>query len=384
MNTIPMEKHKTILLIRNAFSYDFGGGEKFPIILGTELKKLGYNPVIISSSDKLLRLASRNELKTYRGIWWKRQNWSGYRLLFIPIYIIWLVFLTIWYVTVISKFHAHVVHLQSKDDFIAGTLASKILRRKVIWTDHADLKDIWRNVGIWYKNPVGKIVYICSKMANTITVVSKNEKKLIEESIGKKLSRNFTVIYNGAIDTHKLYDNKRQNEDLKYIMTSRLVMDKGIGEAIEAFKLILVEYPNSSLHIYGDGPDLEIFKQMAKNIPQISFEGQIDSVYKALSESDIYIHPSYREGFSLSIVEAAMIGLPIIATRIGGNPEIVFDGVNGLLVLPKNTHELYMAMLELTRNSNLRNRMGKQSRAIYLNNFQFDKIVSEKFIPLYE
>ena len=79
-----------------------------------------------------------------------------------------------------------------------------------------------------------------------------------------------------------------------------------------------------------------------------------------------------------------MCGLPIIACTVGSIPEIVKDGVSGILVQPKNSKDLAEAMNTLINSPKLRAKMGQAGRQIYLENFQFDKIVKEKFLPLYE
>ena len=75
-----------------------------------------------------------------------------------PFYILWQLLLTIYYAIQFSRFKADVVHLQSKDDFIAGSIAGKLVGAKVIWTDHADLKHVWKNLCVKYKNPTGKLL----------------------------------------------------------------------------------------------------------------------------------------------------------------------------------------------------------------------------------
>ncbi|MGH7234237.1 MAG: glycosyltransferase, partial [Candidatus Saccharimonadales bacterium] len=98
----------------------------------------------------------------------------------------------------------------------------------------------------------------------------------------------------------------------------------------------------------------------------------------------VLIHPSYHEGFGLSLVEAEMCGLPIVACNVGSIPEIIEDGVNGILVQPKNSKDLAEAIDILVKDPGLRAKMGQAGRQIYLKKFQFDKIIKEKLLPLYE
>jgi glycosyltransferase involved in cell wall biosynthesis len=276
--------------------------------------------------------------------------------------------------------HIDVVHPQSRDDFIAATFAARLLRKKVVWTDHADLKHIYMNHKSWYKNPVGKLVYFAGTLADHVMIECYNERKLIEQSLGKKLPANYSVIYIGVVDSYKPI--KKNHDKLVFVSTSRLVKAKGIGELIEAFKLI--DNKNVVLKLCGDGPEVTHFKSLAKDTKNIEFLGHVTDVTEVLRNSDVLMHPSYNESFGLSLVEAEMCGLPIIACKVGSIPEIVKDAVSGILVEPKDAKELADAMNHLIDNPNLRIEMGKAGRQIFLDNFQFDKIVKEKFLPLYE
>jgi glycosyltransferase involved in cell wall biosynthesis len=374
------DRPKRVAIIRNAYSFDYGGGEKFPVNLGVELKKHGFEPIIISRSPKLLSLAKSRGLTAIRGWWWSRQGWDGKYAITFPVYLIWQLFVTVWYLSIFIRHRIDVVHAQSRDDFVAATFAGRLLKKRVIWTDHADLKYVFKNANKWYINPVGALVKFVSKYTQEITLVSHSEKQLIGKELKKPLTNKYVVIHNGVIDEFK--EAAPKPEDIVICsMTSRLVTAKGIGEAIEAFEELKDQ--KIKLIIYGDGPESEKFESLAKNNKQITFAGHANDVVKALSESDIFIHPSYHEGFSLSLIEAAMCQLPIIACNVGGNREIVKDGVNGILINAKSSHELAEAIKILARNKNLRLEMGKASREIYLKDFQSDRIVKEKFLPLY-
>lgn len=371
---------KRIALIRNANSFDFGGAELFPINQARELTKFGYAPVILSAHKKTLSSAKKDGFKVKKSPWLSSQNFSGIRILLFPVYLVWILILTVWYFIFFLKNHIDIAHPQSRDDFVAATLAAKLLHRKIIWSDHADLKYVYMNHKSWYKNPVGKLVYITSLFANHVTIESNSEKKLIEESLGKNLPSNYSVVPIGVVDSYKPV--KQKNKKLVLVSASRLVVAKGIGELIEAFKLI--DSSNVILRLCGDGPDGNHFKSIASDIKNIEFLGYVDDIIQALQSSDVYIHPSYHESFGLSLVEAEMCGLPIIASNVDSIPEIVQDGTSGILVPVKDVKALAKAMETLIKNPQKREKMGQAGRQIYLKNFQFDKIVKEKFIPLYE
>lgn len=372
---------KTVLIIRNAYSFDFGGGERFPVSLAEELQNHDFSPVVITRSSKLIELARTKKIKNLKGWWWSYQDFSGPRIILFPLYVLWQVILSFWYMLLIIRLNPAVVHPQSRDDFIAATFAGRIFARRVIWTDHADLKYIWQNHSTWYKNPLGKLVYLASHHAHNVTLVSNAEKHQIETTLGHSLPKKFTVIHNGANDT-PVQPVKRPKGSTVFVATSRMVTAKGIGELIQAFRRLSVKTPE--LWLLGEGPEKKHFQEEAGQAKNIKFLNFPTNALDYVAAADVFVHPSYNEGFSISLVEAAMLGKPIIACNVGGNPEIVINNKNGLLVKPRDVDSLYAAMTELAKQSELRDSFGKQSRTLYEKDFIFSQIVTERFLPLYE
>lgn len=376
--------NQIVAIIRNAAPYDFGGGERFPIFLAEDLQKNNLHPVIISRSKKLLAFAEENNIETRTGWWWSKQQWSGLNNLLFPAYLVWQVVLFFYYLVLFTKLNPKVIHIQSKDDFIAATYAGALLKKRVIWTDHADLKHIFQNVSTWYKNPIGKLVYKAAKHATSITVVSKSELSLIQQNIPlhSPIFSKIQVIYNGVIDKSSTY-KRVVKKQFTYLIASRLVTDKGIGEALDAFKLLSQEHEDVTLNIIGDGPEAEKFTKIAANIPRVSILGHQSQPLEYMAQSDVFVHPTFHEGFSVALVEASMMSLPIIATSVGGNVEIVQDNKTGILVPSKNSQALYEAMKKLYTDKDLRNKLAIETRKQYLDRFQFNEIVEKNFIPLY-
>lgn len=371
-----------ILLIRNAAPYDFGGAERLPVFIAQGLNETGYSATVVSASQKLLNFAEQNSTPHIKGIWWPYQNWSGMRVLLFPIYIFWQIILTAWYVQLFFRTRPIAVHIQSKDDFIGGSLAAKLLGIRVIWSDYADLKHVWRNITVWYKNPVGKLVYLCAHIPTTITAVSRNDKAEIAAHLpgGSSITSKLNVVYVGVTD-QAITPIDRPDNKLIFCAASRIVTDKGIGELLEAFSLLYKEVADVELWILGDGPDR---KKFDNNQPGVTFFGHISNPLARIKTADVFILPTYHEGFSVALVEASMLGLAIIATRVGGNVEIINDGSTGLLVNARDPEDLLTAMQKLYQDATLRNNLGKAARRHYKENFEFSKMLSLKIKPLYE
>lgn len=376
--------NQKILIIRNAAHFDFGGGERFPVFLAEQLQKQLFSPIIISRSKMLIDFAEMNNIPTIKGLWWKKQNWNGINNLLIPVYVVWQIILTFYYRRLFTRLKPSVVHIQSKDDFIAATRAAKALGIRVIWTDHADLKHIWQNLTLPYKNPIGKMIYKAAHNTHAITVVSDSELKLVSAQLPKNsaIQQKLQVIHNGVVDSATNLKPKKNNT-FTYLVASRLVKDKGIQEAIDAFTELYKIYPSTQLQIIGDGPDAELFTEVARQSPAISILGHQDQPLQFMANADVFVHPTYHEGFSVALVEAGMMSLPIIATAVGGNIEIIKNEETGLLVQAKNSNELFVAMKTIYENESLRKKISTNARKQYLEKFQFDIIIAEHFIPLY-
>lgn len=373
-----------IIIVRNAASYDFGGGERFPVFLAEALQELNREVLLVSRSKKLLDFANGRHIPTTKGWWWSKQQWSGMQILLSPLYFIWQLILFVYYLALFIEHSPKVVHLQSKDDFIAGTLAARLTGTRVIWTDHADLKHIWQNLSVWYKNPIGKAVWFAARYAHSITVVSKSEENLVTRQLpaDSQVRDKITVIYNGVIDQIDRYPHEDSKEAIRFIVASRLVVDKGIREVVAAFDKLHFINSSVSLTILGDGPDSKDMKSLP-GAEHVTFLGHVEDPLKYLARADIFIHPTYHEGFSVALVEACMMSLAIIATDVGGNPEIIHHQESGLLVKPRDVNDLYEAMRELSGSEKLRHQYAKNARLLYTKNFEFTKIILNSFLPLY-
>lgn len=377
--------HKRVILIRNAQAHDFGGGERFPVFVAKIIKEEYGTPTILTRSPKLLEYAKSMNITTVRGQWWSNQNWSGIRVLLFPIYIAWQLVLFIFYIVTFLRLQPSVVHIQSKDDFIAATFAGRIVGAAVIWTDHADIKHIWQNLGVWYKNPVGKLVYVAAHFAHAITVISKSEYREVTKHLSQRSRvRNLIqIINNGSPDVKDTY-TESLSDVFTFSSTNRLVTDKGIREMIGAYKQFHKKHPSSQLILVGNGPEEEVFKKLASDDQSIIFTGYQADPLSFVASSHILLQPTYHEGFSISILEAQMLEKPVIATAIGGNVEMIEDKKTGILVPIRDGNALFEAMELLYEDKDLRERIAANGRKQYLDKYVFDDIVREGYIKLYE
>jgi glycosyltransferase involved in cell wall biosynthesis len=377
-----MNNKKQIIIIRNSQNDNLNGTDRFPVFLAESLISNGYEVSIVSQSAKILSFARDKNIKTIRGRVAKRQDWN---FLFLG-YLIWQGILTFWYWGLFVKKNPDIIHVQSRDDFIAATIAGKLLGKKVIWTDPKELKYIWKNTYRWFKNPIGKMVHWAARFADKITVFSESERSAVNENIdaGSQVWQKIKVVYNGITDSASQYKKPKKDGVFQFCLASHLIVEKGVGEAINAFNKFSSEHKNVKLIILGDGPDEVNFREEAEGNSAIEFLGRQDSLLPYIGTSDVFIRPTYHEGFSMALVEAGMLSCPIIATAVGGNMEVVKNNETGILLHPKDALALYDAMDKLYKDSALCQKIAKNARTQYEKLFQFDKTIVNDFIPLYE
>jgi glycosyltransferase involved in cell wall biosynthesis len=141
-----------------------------------------------------------------------------------------------------------------------------------------------------------------------------------------------------------------------------LSLQKDHATLIRAFGLASAQHPEAQLVLVGEGPEQESLRELARPLGgRVVFLGARRDVPEILRASDVYAQTSTTEGFSNSILQAMATGLPVVATRVGGNPELVTDTC-GVLVPLGDVAATSRALVELIGGSELRQRLGRAAR----------------------
>ena len=375
-----MEAKKPIVfLIRNISPENYGGAESYQLELAKILLQNDYVPIIYTASKRLLENAKAEGIKTVRAPYIERQNWSGWRNILLPQYFIHQNKLYKWYKEQILKYHPITIDVQSRDEWIAATKAGRKTGTKVLWTDHIDLRTwVLQNINHPLKNIIGKKIIKSTSAVAKIIFITDYEKCAVKKMISPKQLPNAVVMKNGVVDEKQ--NIKQQTQPKSFCYVGRLIDYKGLQELIEAFRKINSEFSDSTLNIYGEGPDGDKFRQMAQDNKNIIFHGYTNKPLDAIAKSEIFILPSYYEGLSITLLQAAMLGKAIIATNVDGNPEVVSDHETGLLVPSRDSEALAKAMRELLLDDKLRHTVAKNVRKKYEQEFDFTNIIKKQFI----
>lgn len=198
--------------------------------------------------------------------------------------------------------------------------------------------------------------------------------------------KKITVIPN-AVDPKKVEpgDSSKKKQELGFKpedviigTVARLSEEKGIDYLIKAAKILSREFPHLHYLIVGNGPLERELKRMTADlglVRNIHFLGLQEKATEIMDAFDIFVLPSIYEGLPVVLLEAMALSKCIVATRVGGIPEVVEEGRNGILVNPKNESNLAQAIRELLLNKEKRILMGKTSRERAEKEFNIQKIV---------
>jgi glycosyltransferase involved in cell wall biosynthesis len=303
-------------------------------------------------------------------------------------------FINLVKVIVIEK--PFIVHTHTPKAGLLGMMAAKVTGVPVRLHTVAGLpllekKGLFRHL----LNFTEKVTYLCATRVypNSVRMMEIiNENNFCNQ---KKLH----VIGNGStngIDT-KYFDPEGFNEDFKlrfreslkierdsfvFCFIGRIVTDKGITELVEAFLTLHKINSNAKLLLVGPfekhlDPLKHSVEKQIFNHPSIIWVDYQDDVRPFLSITNVFVFPSYREGFPNVLMQAGAMGIPCIASDINGCNEIIKQGKNGLIVPVKNTVALLNAMKMLMDDNGLLTQLAKHSRTIITSNYECSYVMNE-------
>jgi L-malate glycosyltransferase len=168
--------------------------------------------------------------------------------------------------------------------------------------------------------------------------------------------------------------------DLVVGAVGRLDPVKDLPTLLAAFRQVATAVPNARLVLIGDGPERHAVAQLIADLEltdRVTVTGYRRDVRELLPALDVYVNTSVFEGVSLTILEAMAAGLPVVATRVGGTPEVVVHGRTGLLVPPRDPSGVAGAIHDLLRDARQRAALGRAGRSRVEQQFSIDRMVGE-------
>lgn len=217
------------------------------------------------------------------------------------------------------------------------------------------------------------------KLADTVMFVNQDDPAYL---IDKRIisSSKVFIIKGVGINTSEWTPLPKNDEWIRVTMVARAIKHKGVYEFIHAAQILGQRYPDVTFQFVGapdKGNRFSVPEKVMRTQPHLHYLGHQNNIRHILSQSDIFVLPSYREGLPRTSLEAMSMGLPIVTTDVIGCRETVEEGVNGLVVAPKDTHALAEAIEKLILDPSLRQRMGEAGRHKAINEFDIGTIVTK-------
>jgi glycosyltransferase involved in cell wall biosynthesis len=252
------------------------------------------------------------------------------------------------------KWGADVVHVHNTKPLIYAGPAARLARvGRVIYTRHGQRHGATRGQDLLFR--------LTAPSAHHMVCVSEDSARLSVEG-GLPASR-VCRIWNG-IDVEKFaFAGPREGGPI--VMVGRLSPEKNVETLLQAAAIVVAKRPELRFEIAGDGACMPALRTLAAELgldAHVRFLGDVRDVASLLERASMFVLPSLTEGISLTLLEAMSRGLPVVATRVGGNPEVVAENETGLLVQPADPNALADAMMRLADDPEQGRRMGHAGR----------------------
>ncbi len=210
--------------------------------------------------------------------------------------------------------------------------------------------------------PISKFI---SRRADRVRTVSQRGKRGMQ-SIGIKENGIDVIPILGDVGIFLSIERKLLPSQ-NVLSVGRLEKEKGMEVLLFAFAMVKKTVPNAKLMIVGDGSMRSSLEGLCDRLDlhsSVEFKGKIELPVDAFAAADVYVQPSYFEGWGMAAVEASASGLPVVMTNVGCADEVILDQKNGLIVPPGDAKAMSLEIIKLLQQSELANRMGKQGREI--------------------
>ena len=287
----------------------------------------------------------------------------------------------------LKKVGVDIVQTHNWGTAIEGILGAKLARIPgIVHAERGTIEDRKRNI---------VLQRFLWGFADQVLSVSEAHRKKLTNIIGFPHEQ-VKVIVNG-VDTERFFPNP----EIKEVIRKNLGLKKGsfcIGTVgslrtvknqsllVNACRVILSHFDQVEVLIVGAGPLESQLKQKVKTLglsEKFLFAGAQPNIPGILNALDIFVLPSRSEGMPNAVLEAMACGIPTIATSVGGVPEVIEDGKNGLLIASEDEPHLIQALKELIQNHEKRQMIGIEGRRRIVSNFNLKKMIVE-YQVLYE
>lgn len=341
----------------------FGGAQRYVFELATETKKRGHEVAVLCGGQGILKEKLKKEEVRIIPLWEMGRDIDVRKdiLSFFKIF------------KILRQERPDVFHINSSKMGGIGSFTARLAGvKKIIFTSHGWAFNEPRPG--WHKMLIKVLVWFTILLSHKTICVSK---KTREDVVRWPFIRNkLPVIYNGI---QKFELVQRENRIFTVGTLGELHRIKGLDILLEAW-VKFVDKREARLVIVNDGEEKENLQNMAKKLDisgSIEFRGFVDNARSLLSTFDVFCQPSRSEAMPYAPLEAGLAGLPVIATSVGGVPEIIENGISGILIPPEDSETLLSSLILLYENPDLRERLGLALKETVEKNFPLENMVNK-------
>lgn len=224
------------------------------------------------------------------------------------------------------------------------------------------------------------------KLYDRVVAISEGIRQVL---LAAGLSPDKVVCVHSAVDTERYWPHRDDMDwfrdefhlaadELTIAMAAQFIARKGHRTLIAALPAVIAAQPRTRVLLFGQGPEQAAMKKLVQRAgldKHVDFAGFRNDLERVLPCIDLMVHPAEMEGLGVALLQAAACGLPIVAGRAGGIPEIVRPGINGELIEPGDVKALSGHLVRLLGDAALRERYGHAGRALAMAEFSIDAMV---------
>ncbi len=261
---------------------------------------------------------------------------------------------------------------------IWGHLAAKLARVPIVVSSERNV-DIWEKL---YKRMSGRLL---ARSSDAVIVNAEAIKRYLMQR-GARPEKIITIYngvnserFNSSLNGQETRNGLGIDREVPVIANvARLEPQKGHFFLLQSARLILEKSPQVKFLIVGEGPERNKLESLSRTLGiarSVIFTGATRNVPKLLNACDVSVLASSKEGMSNSLLESMILGKPVVATNVGGNDELIVDGITGFLVPRDDPSALAKASLKLIENRELSRRLGEKAKEKALRQFSVPQMV---------
>jgi glycosyltransferase involved in cell wall biosynthesis len=286
----------------------------------------------------------------------------------------------------IRKHKIELIHAHGSQPLVYALVASLLTGLPVIYTKHNSYEDLNFFLRRRFFNRLA-----CSRVKHFVGV-SEAATQIMKRVFPNAADRCMTQINGTELPSRSLRIRAQTARSgsivhgpFVFSTVCRLAPEKDIATMLQAFAKVHVSRPKTELWIIGDGPERVSLVQLSEQLglgKAVRFWGFRGKIQQILTCSDAFVNSSLTEGISISILEAMSVGLPIVATNVGGTGSIVRHEENGLLVEARNADALANAMARMAADPAMCRTLGENSATLVRENWSLERM-AENYLAMY-